>query len=364
MKKYRVGVIGATGMVGQRFVTLLENHPWFELAAVAASARSAGKTYEEAVGSRWLLKTPCPESAKKMIVLDAADVEKVAAQVDFVFCAISATKEETRKLEEAYAKAETPVVSNNSACRGLSDVPMLIPEINYAHTGVIAAQRRRLGCERGFIAVKPNCSIQSYVPALTPLLPYGIEKISVCTYQAISGAGKTFETFPEIIDNVIPYIGGEEEKSEQEPLKIWGSLNADASANVPAESPVISAQCLRVAASDGHMAAVSVSFAKKPEFQEMLDAWANWKTLPQELGLPSAPKPFVQYMAEDNRPQTKLDRDFERGMGVSVGRLRPDRIFDWRFVCLSHNTLRGAAGGGVLSAELLCAQNYIQRKES
>ena len=363
MKKYRVGVIGATGMVGQRFVTLLENHPWFELAVVAASARSAGKTYEEAVGSRWLLKTPCPESAKKMIVLDASDVEKVAAQVDFVFCAISATKEETRKLEEAYAKAETPVVSNNSACRGLPDVPMLIPEINYAHTGVIAAQRRRLGCERGFIAVKPNCSIQSYVPALTPLLSYGIEKISVCTYQAISGAGKTFETFPEIIDNVSPYIGGEEEKSEQEPLKIWGSLNADATAIVPAESPVISAQCLRVAASDGHMAAVSVSFAKKPEFQEMLDTWANWKTLPQELGLPSAPNPFVQYMAEDNRPQTKLDRDFERGMGVSVGRLRPDSIFDWRFVCLSHNTLRGAAGGGVLSAELLCAQNYIQHKD-
>ena len=342
MKKYRVGVIGATGMVGQRFVTLLENHPWFQLTAVAASARSAGKTYEEAISGRWLLKTPCPEEAKQLTVLDAADVEKVAAQVDFVFCAISASKEETRRLEEAYAKAETPVVSNNSACRGVADVPMLIPEINHAHTAVIAAQRKRLGTERGFIAVKPSCSSQSYVPALTPLLSVGSEKSSVCTYQAISGAGKTFEACPEIIDNVIPYIGGEED---------------------PAQTPVISAQCLRVPASDGHMAAVSVSFARKPEFQQMLDAWANWKTLPQELELPSAPTPFVQYMTEDNRPQTKLDRDFERGMGVSVGRLRPDRIFDWRFVCLSHNTLRGAAGGGVLSAELLCAQNYIQHKD-
>ena len=362
MKKYRVGVIGATGMVGQRFITLLENHPWFELTAVAASARSAGKPYAEAVEGRWLLDTPCPEAAKKLTVLDAADVEAVAAQVDFVFCAIAASKEETRRLEEAYAKAETPVVSNNSACRGLSDVPMLIPEINHAHTAVIEAQRKRLGTQRGFIAVKPNCSIQSYVPALTPLLPFGIERISVCTYQAISGAGKTFATFPEILDNVIPYIGGEEEKSEQEPLKIWGALNAEGTAIVPAAAPVISAQCLRVPVSDGHMAAVSVSFTRKPDMQAMLDAWAGWKTLPQELGLPSAPTPFVRYMTEDNRPQTKLDRDFERGMGVSVGRLRPDHIFDWRFVCLSHNTLRGAAGGGVLSAELLCAQRYIEPK--
>ena len=350
-------------MVGQRFVTLLENHPWFELKLVAASARSAGQTYEEAVKGRWQLAIPCPDEAKKLTVYDAADVAAIAPQVDFVFCAIAATKEETRRLEEAYARAETPVVSNNSACRGISDVPMLIPEINHAHTAVIAAQKRRLGTKRGFIAVKPNCSIQSYVPALTPLRDFGIEKISVCTYQAISGAGKTFETFPEILDNVIPYIGGEEEKSEQEPLKIWGSLNADASAVINAEKPVISAQCLRVPASDGHMAAVSVSFGRKPSEQEILDAWANWTTLPQELKLPSAPTPFVRYMTEDNRPQTKLDRDFEHGMGVSVGRLRPDPIFDWRFVCLSHNTLRGAAGGGVLSAELLCAQGYIEPKE-
>ncbi len=350
-------------MVGQRFVTLLENHPWFELKLVAASARSAGQTYEEAVKGRWQLVIPCPDEAKKLTVYDAADVAAIAPQVDFVFCAIAATKEETRRLEEAYARAETPVVSNNSACRGISDVPMLIPEINHAHTAVIAAQKRRFGTKRGFLAVKPNCSIQSYVPALTPLRDFGIEKISVCTYQAISGAGKTFETFPEILDNVIPYIGGEEEKSEQEPLKIWGSLNADASAVINAEKPVISAQCLRVPASDGHMAAVSVSFGRKPSEQEILDAWANWTTLPQELKLPSAPTPFVRYMTEDNRPQTKLDRDFEHGMGVSVGRLRPDPIFDWRFVCLSHNTLRGAAGGGVLSAELLCAQGYIEPKE-
>ena len=360
MKKYRVGVIGATGMVGQRFVTLLERHPWFELVLVAASARSAGRTYEEAVRGRWLMKTPCPEGARKLTVYDAADVEAIAPQVDFVFCAIAASKQETRSLEEAYARAETPVVSNNSANRGVADVPMLIPEINHEHTAVIPAQRRRLGTERGFIAVKPNCSIQSYVPALTPLRDFGIEKISVCTYQAISGAGKTFETFPEILDNVIPYISGEEEKSEQEPLKIWGSVNADTSAVVPAMKPVISAQCLRVPVTDGHMAAVSVSFAQKPSEQAILEAWAKWQTLPQQLGLPSAPEPFVKYMTEADRPQTRLDRDFERGMGVCVGRLRPDTLFDWRFVCLSHNTLRGAAGGGVLSAELLCAQAWIE----
>ncbi len=363
MRKYRVGVIGATGMVGQRFVTLLSGHPWFELTAVAASARSAGKTYEEAINGRWLLQSPCPEAAKRLTVLDAADVETVAKQVDFVFCAIAASKDETRRLEEAYARAETPVVSNNSACRGVADVPMLIPEINHAHTAVIPAQRRRLGTQRGFIAVKPNCSIQSYVPALTPLLGFGIEKIAVCTYQAISGAGKTFETFPEILDNVIPYIGGEEEKSEQEPLKIWGALDASAERIIPADKPVISAQCLRVPVLDGHMAAVSVSFRDRPSSQEMLDAWANWHTLPQELKLPSAPTPFVRYMEENDRPQTRLDRDFERGMGVSVGRLRPDPLFDWRFVCLSHNTLRGAAGGGVLSAELLCAQDWILPRE-
>ncbi|MBQ8081619.1 MAG: aspartate-semialdehyde dehydrogenase [Clostridia bacterium] len=362
MRKYKVGVIGATGMVGQRFVTLLENHPWFELAAVAASARSAGKTYEEAVQGRWAMKTPIPEAAKKMVLKDANDVADVASAIDFAFCAIAATKEETRALEEAYAKAETPVVSNNSACRALGDVPMLIPEINWEHAAVIEAQKKRLGTRRGFIAVKPNCSIQSYVPALTSLLPFGPEKIFVCTYQAISGAGKTFETFPQILDNVIPYIGGEEEKSEQEPLKIWGSLAEDKSRVIPASSPIISAQCLRVPVSDGHTAAVSVAFREKPDHDTILKAWSDWETVPQKLGLPSAPKPFIRYMSENDRPQPSLDRDFEKGMGVSVGRLREDRIFDWRFVCLSHNTLRGAAGGGVLSAELLCQTGAIERK--
>ena len=362
MEKFKVGIIGATGMVGQRFVSLLAEHPWFDVRVLAASGRSAGKTYEEAVGKRWAFSWPIPERFRTMVVRDAADVEDVAKDVDFVFCAISAPKDQTRALEEAYAKAETPVVSNNSACRGLSDVPMLIPEINHAHAEVISAQRKRLGTKNGFIAVKPNCSIQSYVPALTPFLPYGIEKISVCTYQAISGAGKTFTTFPEILDNVIPYIGGEEEKSEQEPLKIWGALNADKTAIVPAKTPIISAQCLRVPVSDGHTAAVSVSFTKKPAMDEMKAAWQNFTTLPQELHLPSAPTPFVKYMEEPDRPQAKLDRDFERGMGICVGRLREDCIFDYKFVCLSHNTLRGAAGGGVLSAELLCAQGYITHK--
>ena len=362
MEKFKVGVIGATGMVGQRFVSLLNHHPWFDLTCVAASGRSAGKTYEEAVSGRWAFSWPIPENAKNLIVMDASDVSAVAKTVDFVFCAISATKAETRAMEEAYAQAETPVVSNNSACRMLPDVPMLIPEINPEHTAVIAAQRKRLNTKTGFIAVKPNCSIQSYVPALTPLLSYGVEKISVCTYQAISGAGKTFATFPDILDNVIPFIGGEEEKSEQEPLKIWGGLNADKTAIIPCQTPVISAQCLRVPVSDGHMAAVSVSFKNKPSMDQMIASWENWHTLPQELGLPSAPAPFVQYMEAPDRPQTKLDRDFERGMGVCVGRLRPDSIFDYRFVCLSHNTLRGAAGGGVLSAELLCAKGYIPHK--
>ncbi len=362
MQKYKVGIIGATGMVGQRFITLLADHPWFEIAVLAASGRSAGKTYEEAVGPRWAMMDPIPEKIRGMKVQDAEQVEAVAGQIDFAFCAISASKEETRALEERYAKTETPIVSNNSACRGLPDVPMLIPEINHAHTAVIPAQKKRLGSARGFIAVKPNCSIQSYVPALTPFLSCGIEKIMVCTYQAISGAGKTFKTFPDILDNVIPYIGGEEEKSEQEPLKIWGSPNADASAIVPAVSPVISAQCLRVPVQDGHTAAVSVQFTKKPSIDEMLAAWENWVTYPQQLKLPSAPTPFVKYMTEPDRPQARLDRDFERGMGVTVGRLREDRIFDYRFVCLSHNTLRGAAGGGVLSAELLCATGEIVHK--
>lgn len=363
MNKYRVGIIGATGMVGQRFVTLLSQHPWFEMTVLAASGRSAGKTYQEAVSGRWAFSWPIPEKAAKMTVADAADIENVAKQCDFVFCAVAMDKKATRELEESYAKTETPVVSNNSACRMLPDVPMLIPEINAAHTAIIAAQRKRLGTERGFIAVKPNCSIQSYVPALTPLRDFGVKAVNVCTYQAISGAGKTFDRFPEILDNVIPYIGGEEEKSEQEPLKIWGALSADGSVIEPAKSPVISAQCLRVPAADGHMAAVSVSFENKPEIPEILERWASFRTVAQQLALPSAPDPFLKYFEEPDRPQTRLDRDFEHGMGVCIGRLRPDPIFDYKFVCLSHNTLRGAAGGGVLSAELLCAQGYIKRKE-
>ncbi|MBR3016576.1 MAG: aspartate-semialdehyde dehydrogenase [Clostridia bacterium] len=363
MKKYRVGVIGATGMVGQRFVSLLENHPWFELTALAASGRSAGKRYAEAVEGRWAFSWPIPEKAADMTVLDASQVQTVADQCDFVFCATAMDKQATRALEESYAKTETPVVSNNSACRLLPDVPMLIPEINAGHAPIIAAQRKRLGTKRGFIAVKPNCSIQSYVPALSPLRDFGLKAVSVCTYQAISGASKTFDRWPEILDNVIPYIGGEEEKSEQEPLKIWGELSADGSAIRMATSPVISAQCLRVPVADGHMAAVSVSFDRKPEMDEILNRWANYHTIAQQLELPSAPTPFIKYMEEPDRPQTRLDRDFEHGMGITVGRLRPDSIFDYKFVCLSHNTLRGAAGGGVLSAELLCAQGYIQRKE-
>ena len=363
MNKYRVGIIGATGMVGQRFVTLLENHPWFQITALAASGRSAGKTYREALNGRWAFSWPIPEKAADMTVLDAADTEKVASLCDFVFCAVAMDKKATRELEEAYAKTETPVVSNNSACRMLPDVPMLIPEINGDHARVIEAQKKRLGTKRGFIAVKPNCSIQSYVPALTPLRDYGIKAVSVCTYQAISGAGKTFERWPEILDNVIPYIGGEEEKSEKEPLKIWGEVSEDGSRIIPAQTPVISAQCIRVPVADGHLAAVSVSFDRKPTIDEMLDSWKNYRTLAQELNLPSAPNPFILYMEEPDRPQTRLDRDFENGMGVTVGRLREDPIFDYKFVCLSHNTLRGAAGGGVLSAEMLCAKGYILRKE-
>lgn len=363
MRKYRVGMIGATGMVGQRFVTLLAEHPWFEIAALAASARSAGKTYEDAVAGRWVFPRPIPAKIAQMQLFDAADVAAVAGQCDFVFCAVAMEKQATRALEEAYARAETPVVSNNSACRMLPDVPMLIPEINAHHAPVIAAQRKRLGTKRGFIAVKPNCSIQSYVPALTPLRDFGLKAVSVCTYQAISGAGKTFERWPEMLDNVIPYISGEEEKSEQEPLKIWGELNAAGDAILCATAPVISAQCLRVPVSDGHMAAVSVSFDRTPSPEQILERWTDYHTVAQQLALPSAPTPFLQYMDASDRPQTRLDRDFEGGMGVTIGRLRRDPVLDYKFVCLSHNTLRGAAGGGVLSAELLCAQGYISRKE-
>ncbi|CAN5479385.1 aspartate-semialdehyde dehydrogenase [soil metagenome] len=360
MKKLSVGVLGATGMVGQRFVALLADHPWFELTAVAASPSSAGKTYAEAVAGRWAMTTPVPAAAAKLVVGNASDVAAIASKVDFVFCAVDMAKEETAALEEAYARAETPLVSNNSAHRWTPDVPMMVPEINAHHTGVIEAQRKRLGTKRGFIAVKPNCSIQSYVPAIHPLLAFGPTKLAVCTYQAISGAGKTFETWPEMIDNVIPFIKGEEEKSEQEPLKIWGTI--EAGKIVAATTPLITAQCLRVPVSDGHMAAVFVSFEKKPSREEILAAWTEFSGKPQQLKLPSAPAQFLHYFAEDNRPQTRLDRDAGGGQAISIGRLRPDAVFDWRFVALSHNTVRGAAGGAVLTAELLQAEGFLTAK--
>ena len=358
MKQWNVGVVGATGMVGQRFVSLLEAHPWFRLKVVAASPKSAGKPYQEAVEGRWAMPSPIPEEAKELIVQNAADVQSIAGQVDFIFCAVDMKKDEIRALEEAYAKAECPVVSNNSAHRFTPDVPMVIPEINDKHLEIIAAQRRRLGTKRGFVAVKSNCSLQSYVPALHPLMAeFGVAKALVCTYQAISGAGKTFETFPEIVDNVIPYIAGEEEKSEREPLKIWG--NVQGNQIVSADAPAITAQCLRVPCSDGHMAAVFVSFAKKPTIPQIKERWATFAGVPQALGLPSAPKQFLHYFEEENRPQTKLDRNLENGMAVSIGRLREDTQYDYKFVCLSHNTLRGAAGGAVLLAELLAAKGYL-----
>ncbi len=358
MKHFNVGIIGATGMVGQRFATLLENHPWFEVKALAASPRSAGKTYEEAVGSRWAMQVPMPEKMKKMVVFNAVeDIEKIGELVDFVFCAVDMKKDEIKALEEKYAKAEIPVVSNNSAHRGTPDVPMVVPEINDDHIQIIEAQRKRLGTKKGFIAVKSNCSIQSYVPALNPLREFGITKVLACTYQAISGAGKTFETWPEMVDNLIPFIGGEEEKSEQEPLKVWGHIEGDKIVN--ATTPSITTQCLRVPVSDGHTAAVFVSFEKKPSKEEILKKWADFKGAPQELDLPSAPKQFIHYFEEDNRPQAKLDRNLEGGMAVSAGRLREDSQYDYKFVSLSHNTLRGAAGGGVLLAELLAAKGYF-----
>ena len=363
MKKYKVGVIGATGMVGQRFVTLMENHPWFQLTVVAASPRSAGKTYEQAVGSRWAMTTPIPEEAKNLVVLNAEeDVEQIAGMVDFVFSAVDMKKEEIRALEERYAKAECPVVSNNSAHRWTPDVPMVVPEMNPEHLEIIPAQRARLGTTRGFIAVKPNCSIQSYAPALHPLRKYGIDKVLACTYQAISGAGKTFETWPEMVDNLIPYIGGEEEKSEQEPLKIWGHI--EGGQIVKADSPSITAQCLRVPVSNGHTAAVFVKFQDgcKPSIEQIKADWASFKGRAQELELPSAPKQFIHYFEEPDRPQSKLDRELEGGMAVSMGRLRPDTQYDYKFVGLSHNTLRGAAGGAVLLGELLCAEGYMERK--
>lgn len=360
MKTFNVGIIGATGMVGQRFALLLDKHPWFNVVAVAASPRSAGKKLKDAIGSRWAMTEPMPEKIGDLTVMDAtADVEKIASMVDFVFCAVDMKKEEIRDLEERYAKAECPVVSNNSAHRGTSDVPMVVPELNPEHIEIIEAQKKRLGTKRGFIAVKSNCSLQSYVPALHPLRKYGLKNVLACTYQAISGAGKTFETWPEMVDNVIPYIGGEEEKSELEPMKIWGKINGDVIEN--ATTPNITTQCLRVAVSDGHTAAVFVSFDKKPSKEEILDAWKNFSGVPQELELPSAPKQFLHYFEEDNRPQAKLDRMLEKGMAVSIGRLREDSQYDYKFVCLSLNTLRGAAGGAVLMAELLAAKGYFDR---
>jgi len=357
MKQYNVGIIGATGMVGQRFLCLLENHPWFKVTALVASARSAGKTYEEAVGTRWKLAKAMPEQFKSMVVIDAADVAAVASMVDFVFCAVDMKKEEIRALEEKYAKAEVPVVSNNSAHRWTPDVPMVIPEINDSHIDIIAAQRKRLGTKRGFIAVKPNCSIQSYVPALTPLLKYRPKMVLATTYQAISGAGKTFKEWPEMIDNIIPYIGGEEEKSEQEPLKIWGSVEGNEI--VKANAPLITTQCIRVPVSDGHTSAVFVSFEEKPSKEDILAAWDSYEGIPQKLKLPSAPEKFLTYFEEDNRPQAKLDRGIYNGMGITLGRLREDTVFDYKFVGLSHNTVRGAAGGAVLIAELLCKKGYF-----
>lgn len=359
MKKYNVGIVGATGMVGQRFMTILENHPWFDVKVLAASSRSAGKTYKEAIGEKWCMATPIPAAMADMVIMDADnDVEKIGELVDFVFCAVNLDKDATKAIEDKYAKAEIPVVSNNSANRHTPDVPMVVPELNADHIKVIESQRKRLGTKRGFIAVKSNCSLQSYVPALYPLdEKYGVEDVLVCTYQAISGAGKTFDTWPEMVDNVIPFIGGEEEKSEQEPLKIWGSIEGDEI--VPASKPHFTAQCLRVPASDGHMAAVFVRFKNKPSKEEILKVWKEYKGRAQELDLPSAPKQFLNYFEEDNYPQTKLHRNLENGMAISIGRLRPDTQYDYKFVCLSHNTLRGAAGGAVEYAELLCAEGYM-----
>ena len=360
MKKYNVGIIGATGMVGQRFATLLENHPWFNVVALAASARSAGKTYKEAVANRWAMTTPIPKAMEDMVILDAANVEEVASKADFVFCAVDMKKDEIKALEEAYAKAECPVVSNNSANRWTPDVPMVVPEINPEHLEVIKYQRERLGTKRGFICVKPNCSIQSYTPALNALKEFGPKLVVATTYQAISGAGKTFEQWPEMVENIIPYIGGEEEKSEKEPLRLWGKI--EDGKIVPASDPVITCQCIRVPVLDGHTAAVFVNFEKKPTKEQIIEKWRSFKGVPQELNLPSAPKQFIQYLEEDNRPQVQLDVNFEKGMGISVGRLREDTMFDYKFVGLSHNTVRGAAGGAVLCAELLTAQRYITAK--
>lgn len=358
-KKYNVGIVGATGMVGQRFATLLADHPWFNVVCLAASSRSAGKPYSEAVGKKWCMDTDIPENVKDIVVMDAtADIEKITSLVDFVFCAVDMKKDEIKKLEEEYAKHECPVVSNNSAHRFTPDVPMVVPELNAEHINIIPKQRERLGTKRGFIAVKSNCSLQSYVPALFPLHEkYGVKDVLVCTYQAISGAGKTFDTWPEMIDNVIPFIGGEEEKSEKEPLKLWGKIEGNEIKL--AEKPNFTAQCIRVPVSNGHLGAVFVNFENKPSKEEMIQIWADFKGRAQELELPSAPKQFLNYFVEDNRPQINSERMLENGMAISIGRLREDTQYQYKFVCLSHNTLRGAAGGAVLLAELLCAEGYM-----
>ena len=358
--KLKVGILGGTGMVGQRFIALLENHPWFEVTTIAASPRSAGKTYAEAVGDRWKMTTPMPEAVKDLVVRNVNEVDEVAAGVDFVFSAVDMTKEEIRKIEEDYAKTETPVVSNNSAHRWTPDVPMVVPEINADHFAVIEAQRKRLGTKRGFVAVKPNCSIQSYAPVLTAWMEFEPYEVVATTYQAISGAGKTFKDWPEMVENVIPYIGGEEEKSEKEPLRIWGRV--ENGQIVPATEPVITCQCIRVPVLNGHTAAVFVKFRKKPAKEQLVEKLVNFKGLPQELQLPSAPKQFIRVMEEDDRPQVRLDVDYENGMGISVGRIREDSVYDWKFVGLSHNTVRGAAGGGILCAEALKALGYIDKK--
>lgn len=360
--KYNVAIIGATGMVGQRFITLLQGHPWFNIKLLAASKNSSGKSYDEAVKGKWLLNTPIPESIKSMKVYDSGDIDFIANSVDMIFCAVNMPKEDIIKLEEAYAKRGLAVISNNSANRLVSDVPMLIPELNPEHSAIIAAQRKRLNTDTGLIAVKPNCSIQCYVPAIYPLLSFEPESINVCTYQAISGAGKTFETWPEIMDNVIPYIGGEDEKSEIEPLKIFGSIS-DSKIELRKDIK-ISAQCIRVSASDGHMAAVSVKFRKKPSREEILEAWGNFNKQLQDSKLPSSPKTFLRYFEENDRPQTKLDRELDNGMSISIGRLREDNISDYKFVSLSHNTIRGAAGGAILMAELLAKRGYIHEKNT
>ena len=361
-EKLKVGILGGTGMVGQRFISLLENHPWFEVTTIAASPRSAGKRYEDAIGDRWKMTTPMPEAVKDIVVMNVNEVEKVASEVDFVFSAVDMSKDEIRAIEEAYAKTETPVVSNNSAHRWTPDVPMVVPEINPQHMDVIKYQKKRLGTKRGFIAVKPNCSIQSYAPVLTAWKEFEPYEVVATTYQANSGAGKTFKDWPEMVENIIPYIGGEEEKSEKEPLRLWGEIDEEKGEIVPATSPVITCQCIRVPVLNGHTAAVFVKFRKNPTKEQLIEKLEQFSGVPQELNLPSAPKQFIRYMQEDDRPQVQLDVDYENGMGINVGRLREDTVYDWKFVGLSHNTVRGAAGGAVLCAELLKAQGYITKK--